>query len=183
MGTFTQKLSLNIDADQMLADFNTVLSLCPWPIGNQISLRHRVGATDLWTDAAGSLYDYDADIHKANESVFTEWHPAAPEYLRSIISTLLDQYQWSIGRVRYIRLLPKTGLTVHKDLEPRFHYVLNTNQYCYVCDSQPKNHAICYHLPADGSFYQIDTTRNHHVYNGGTTERIHLVICPVVANK
>jgi len=183
MGTFIQKLSLNIDAEQMLTDFNTVLSVCPWPIGNQIGLRHRTGAIDHWTDGAGSLYDYESNTHNANESVFANWNPAAPEYLKSIVATLLGSYQWGIGRVRYMRLLPKTGLTVHNDLEPRFHYVFDTNQYCYICDSQPKNHAICYHLPADGNFYQVDTTRNHYVYNGGTTERIHLVICPVVPNK
>ncbi len=37
--------------------------------------------------------------------------------------------------------------------------------------------AKCYNIPADGSFYRVDTTKEHFVYNGGWEPRIHLVIC------
>jgi hypothetical protein len=37
--------------------------------------------------------------------------------------------------------------------------------------------AKCYHIPADGYFYKVDTTKDHFVYNGGWEPRIHLVIC------
>jgi hypothetical protein len=78
-----------------------------------------------------------------------------------------------------MRLMPKTGLSVHADFECRYHYVLETNKYAYFGEAVNDNElsAKCYNIPADGSFYRVDTTKEHFVYNGGWEPRIHLVIC------
>ena len=39
--------------------------------------------------------------------------------------------------------------------------------------------ANCYHLPMDGQWYKVDTTKTHWVYNGGDSPRIHLVVCAI----
>ena len=78
-----------------------------------------------------------------------------------------------------MRLMPKTGLTVHADFEMRYHYALVTNPNAFFGEKGGENDvaATCYHIPADGNFYRVDTTRHHFVYNGGWEPRIHLVIC------
>jgi uncharacterized RmlC-like cupin family protein len=80
-----------------------------------------------------------------------------------------------------MRLMPKTGLTVHADFETRYHYVIKTNPNAFFGEKIEENEvaAVCYHMPADGHFYHVDTTRPHFVYNGSFEPRIHLVICKV----
>lgn len=177
MSTFTEKTTLQLNHQSMCNDFAQVITTYNWPISNQIGLRHRIGAADQWQDGVGSLYNYEAEEHNAVETDFTEWNLHTPEYTKQQIIELADNFNFKIGRVRYMRLMPKTGLTVHADTEIRFHYVLETNPYSYVCSHSQSGHAMCYHLPANGFFYQVDTTRSHFVYNGGKTGRIHLVIC------
>ena len=104
-----------------------------------------------------------------------------PAYTKQIVLDAAAKCQASVGRVRYMRLMPKTGLTVHRDSEHRLHYVLETNPYSYVCNHL-ENAALCRHLPADNNFHLVDTTQDHFVYNGGKTERIHLVICLTLPN-
>lgn len=177
MATFIEKTTIQLDHGLMWQDFLQVTNLYNWPMTNQIGLRHRPGATDSWQDGVGSLYDHESEEHKAVESDFTVWNEHTPEYTKQQIIKLSAEFNFTVGRVRYMRLMPKAGLTVHADTEIRFHYVLETNPYSYVCSHNTSGHAMCYHLPANGFFYQVDTTRPHFVYNGGKAERIHLVIC------
>jgi len=81
-----------------------------------------------------------------------------------------------------MRLMPKTGLTVHADSSVRYHYVLETNEYSYIYYISKNTgpiKTIGYHLSDDSSFYRINTLQEHYVYNGGNTPRIHIVICPL----
>ena len=74
-------------------------------------------------------------------------------------------------------LEPKKGLSIHKDFDFRYHLVLNTNANALFGETmQGDVKAVCYHIPADGHVYKVDTTREHFVYNGGWEDRIHLVI-------
>ena len=184
-GLFIKKVIHEVDRAQMLEDLETVLALSPWSATNQIGLTHRPGAQDPWQDAVGSLYDYEQQILHSKESEYSEWNAQCPEYTKTIIQQVAAQNSAGIGRVRYMRLMPKAGLTVHRDAEYRLHYVLQTNPYSYVCNHM-ENAALCRHLPDDNSFHLVDTTQDHFVYNGGKTERIHLVICltlPVPQDK
>jgi hypothetical protein len=114
------------------------------------------------------------------ETDFTEWNSVGA-YTKSVIDELATSMGVKFGRIRYMRLLPKTGLSVHPDFEPRYHLVLKTNPYAYYLDCTPDNEvqAKCYHIPADGFFYKVDTLRNHSVFNGGWENRIHLVLTEI----
>jgi|Laugrespbdmm15sd_2_1035082.scaffolds.fasta_scaffold00184_4 hypothetical protein len=177
MSVFIKQIKFQADHNQMIADLETVLALHPWANSNQIALRHRTGAEDEWLDAVGSFYDYDNNVYLAQEAEFSNWNQGIPEYTKNQIIALAEQQRFDVGRVRYMRLPPKTGLTVHTDSNVRFHYVLTTNPFSYVCVSKNTGMAFCQHVPANGIFYKVDTRLEHFVYNGGMTERIHLVIC------
>lgn len=186
---FIQQLACTANLGQMRVDLNELLAKTPWPkenfdtksSGNQIGITHRSNATDIILDASGSLYDKEQKRFVAKELDFTEINPNVGQYTKNILATLSDHEKTKFGRIRYMRLMPKTGLSIHADLEMRYHYVIETNTYALFGDASPDNtlSAKCYHIPADGHFYKVDTTREHFVFNGGWEPRIHLVICEI----
>lgn len=186
MNNFITKTSFSLDLEKIINDLNFLLSCCPWPemdintglSGNQIGLTHRPDADNIILDAAGSLYDKERKQFIGKESDFTLWNPDTPQYTRTVLEQLSDHENTKFGRIRYMRLMPKTGLSVHPDLEKRYHLAIHTNKYAYFGHHIGQEiSANCYHIPADGYFYKVDTTKEHFVYNGGWEPRIHLVIC------
>ena len=185
---FLEKLLLQSDYTRVLTELDTILTSHEWGRNNQIGLRHQSGASDPWTDAVGSLYNRQEQIKISSESMFTEWTVNSDSYTRQQIEELQDSLGIEIGRVRFMRLLPKTGLSVHRDDEVRYHLVLKTNPTSYIAcasdfvveqNSSEPVLATCYHIPADGNWWRVDTRQTHWVYNGGWEERIHLVVCGV----
>lgn len=184
---FITKTDFSCDLEKIKSDLNSLLAIYPWPEmikekllpGNQIGLTHRTGAEDIWLDASGSLYDKKLQKFVAEEKDFNCWNQHTPSYTRKILEDLAENQNTAFGRIRFMRLMPKSGLSVHPDIEMRYHLVLETNKYSYFGEhvGEPTLAAKCYHIPADGYFYKVDTTREHFVYNGGWEPRIHLVIC------
>jgi hypothetical protein len=188
---FIEKLDYTADLNQMNSDLDKVISELGWleskivkdgrtyPPG-QIGLNYRIDAEYPWYDASGSLYDTKKNEFIDKETSFTEWNPIG-EYTKTIIEKLKKSLDINFGRIRYMRLMPKTGLSVHQDFDVRYHYVLKTNDRSFfglaepMIDENGVSSARCYNIPADGHFYRIDTRRNHFVYNGGWEPRIHLV--------
>ena len=186
---FIEKINFTADVNQMINDLNLFISRNPWPNttfmynnqkyhANQLGLTYRPNADYPLGDAGGSLYDPVTNSFTSSETDFTEWTDVEP-YTKNIIEQFSTFVDSKFGRIRYMRLMPKTGLSVHADFECRYHYVLETNKYAYFGEAVSDNDlsAKCYNIPADGSFYRVDTTREHFVYNGGWEPRIHLVIC------
>jgi Aspartyl/Asparaginyl beta-hydroxylase len=186
---FIEKINFTADVNQMINDLNLFISRNPWPNttfmhnnqkyhANQLGLTYRPNADYPLGDAGGSLYDPATNSFTSSETDFTEWTDVEP-YTKNIIEQFSTFVDSKFGRIRYMRLMPKTGLSVHADFECRYHYVLETNKYAYFGEAVSDNDlsAKCYNIPADGSFYRVDTTREHFVYNGGWEPRIHLVIC------
>lgn len=184
---FIQKLEHVASLEQMKADLNALLAKTPWPnedlklksSGNQIGVTYRPNAKNIILDSSGSLYDREQQRFIASESDFTEINPDVGQYTKNMLLALAEKKNTKFGRIRYMRLMPKTGLSIHADLEMRYHYVLETNNHSLFGDATPTTEmtAKCYHIPADGHFYKVDTTRAHFVFNGGWEPRIHLVIC------
>jgi hypothetical protein len=184
---FIEKINLSINLDQMIEDLLQTECQVGWPNyfeangrayhANQIGLTYRVEAEFPWNDASGSLYDKEQKHFIGKESDFTEWNSVGL-YTKYAIESLSKETGMKFGRIRYMRLMPKTGLSVHPDFEPRYHFALKTNPYSYFMDCTPNGElqAKAYHLPADGYFYKVDTLRNHTVFNGGWEPRIHLVL-------
>jgi Aspartyl/Asparaginyl beta-hydroxylase len=177
-----EKLEFKVDLPLVLEDINKILELSPWDNDNQIGLTHRPGATNLWKDGIGSLYTDDGKSTGVSENDFTELNPQIPETFRTLLLDFAQSQNIKLGRVRIMRALSKRGLTVHRDTSVRYHLVLKTNidSFFGFRDLARKDgvDARCYHMPADSHFYKVDTTRFHFIYNGGKTERIHLVIVP-----
>lgn len=180
---FIEKIkNIDVDIEKIKADLSWVLLQTQWAPENQIGLVHRPYAEhNKWKDCVGSLYDKEKKIELVQEDEFTEINTNTPDYTKRMLNLLAQQEGFKLGRVRYMLLEPKRGLTVHHDTSVRYHLVIETNPYAYVAQTvnNPVMKAVCYHIPADGSFYCVDTTKEHFVFNGGTEPRIHIVICPL----
>jgi hypothetical protein len=189
---FIKKLNNTANLEIIKECIERILSIRPWPNGsvedcsivNQIGLTHRQSATNKWLDASGGGKDNQAG---KLETDFTVWNEELPNYLIELVNSLAKEHNFTPGRVRIMRLMPKTGLMMHQDSEQRYHLAITTNIGCFICtpttvgpleDYQVRG----YHIPADGHFYKIDTTVHHFVYNSGNTERIHLVINAIPNN-
>lgn len=182
---FITKTDFKVDLEQMCSDLDTLLNVHNgWPkedfvrkmSGNQLSAKHRLNE-DIWLDGQGNLWDPVKEEFIATEADFTEYNPHLGSYTVQALKDLEAHEGVKFGRIRYMRLEPKKGLSIHKDFDARYHFVLHTNDnalFGEVTNSNVK--AVCYHLPADGHAYRVDTTREHFVYNGGWEDRIHLVI-------
>jgi hypothetical protein len=178
---FIKKLELTADRNNIQDNLEEILTLTKWGAENQIGLSYRKNATNIWKDCIGSLYDRESGIDIANEHDFTELNSNIPEYLKIKLEELAIIENIKLGRIRFMRLMPKTGLSVHADTSVRYHFVLKTNPYAYIAHTFHAGNvgALCFHMPCDDNFYKVDTTKPHFVYNGGQEERIHLVICPI----
>lgn len=184
---FISKTNFSCDLSKIKEDLENLLKVYSWPEmnkekllpGNQIGLTHRPDASDIWLDASGSLYDKNLQKFVAKEQDFKLWNPNTPSYTRKVLEDLAEHEDTAFGRIRFMRLMPKSGLSVHPDFEMRYHLVIDTNKYSYFGEHVGEDNlaAKCYHIPADGYFYKVDTTREHFVYNGGWEPRIHLVVC------
>jgi hypothetical protein len=187
---FIEKINISVDLEQAQKDLNELLEYHPWPpedfvrksSGNQIGVSFRPDAANPWLDADGSLIDKQTGEILGKESDFTEINPFLPSYTRTILNQLSKQQDTRFGRIRYMRLMPKTGLTIHSDTERRYHLALETNPFALLGEYTGGGAmaASCYHIPADGHFYYINTVKPHFVYNGGWEPRIHLVISEVL---
>lgn len=184
---FIEKTNFIADHEQMLNDMNEFINTYGWPeaqtingkyySANQIGLKCRKNVEYPILDSIGSLYDKEKGIFTGYEKEFTEYVDNVGSYTRERIQDLELYHNIKFGRIRYMRLLPKNGLSVHFDTEMRYHYVLQTNINSFFGEkTNDELAARCYHLPSDNHFYKVDTTRNHFVYNGGWEPRIHLVL-------
>jgi len=176
---FIQKTEFKADLERMKTDLASILEMNNWDHENQISLRHTPNAENKWMDGIGSLNIQRNNPDGLTESNFSVWNEQLPSYTKYILTSLEEDYNFTAGRARLMLLPPKRGLTVHYDTETRYHFVFETNNFSYFGLSENEGDAVatCYHIPADGHFYHVDTRRVHFVYNGGKTDRIHLVIC------
>lgn len=182
---FIEKLSLTSDVTRINSELTELLSVAPWTAKNQIGLTCRPNSDNCWYDSIGNLYDRANSNYSAKEADFTQWNVDTSYYVRQQLELLKSTQNIQLGRARFMKIASHRGLSVHRDDEIRYHLVLQTNPMAYVahrvvetngiCDLPTT--AICYHMPADGHWYKMDTLQTHWVYNGGLQDRIHLVVC------
>jgi hypothetical protein len=185
---FIKRTNFSSDYNRMKQDLDNYLSLVGgWPeqtvldgkyySGNQLSVKHKKDAKYPIYDSVGSLYDKETQTFHSQEIDYTEYNEFLPEFTRIVIEQLEQHERVKFGRIRYMRLMSKTGLSVHTDLEYRYHYVFDTNVNAFFGEkTEGELAAKCYHIPNDSFFYKVDVTRPHFVYNGGWEPRIHLVL-------
>ena len=186
---FITKTTVSVDLQKVIQELDDLLEIYNWPEpnfetgmpGNQIGVTYRDNANDIWQDAMGSLYDPETKTFISKESDFKNLNSNLGAYTKQVIDTLSKIENVQFGRIRFMRAEQKRGLSIHRDLEPRYHLVIKTNPGALFGEYYGTEGvaAQCYHLPADGYFYKVDTTRNHFIYNGGWEDRIHLVLCEI----
>ncbi len=133
----------------------------------QLSVTSRPGASEPLLDAIGWLPE---DACEADYSVVNE------EFRGGAIEELLNKLPFRHGRVRLMRLAPKTCLSIHADSTRRYHYAVTTSPDCFLVEMQGAEGTF-HHIPADGRLYEMDARLTHTAVNTGRDGRVHIVIC------
>ena len=76
----------------------------------------------------------------------------------------------NMTHTRVMKLLPRTCYSYHKDMTKRIHIPVTTNEHCWVVVNEEMSH-----LPANGSYFVVDTTQMHTAVNASSEERIHIL--------
>ena len=166
-----EKTAYTLDIESTLK----LLESVPINWKNQLCVTSRTG-NDL-LDGVGSINDYSDSNERDFNKLNSFFKNTDIERLLSSIS----QSGYSYGRVRLMKLNPKTTYSYHMDTETRLHFALDTNQdNMFIIDDE------VFRIPSDGFGYHMDTTKYHTAINCSNSIRIHLVIdllIPVVKIK
>lgn len=140
----------------------------------QIAITHSENNED-WFDGIGSLYDYNLKKITRNTLDYIilnkYFDNSYIEQLINDVKILANNDKVNIGRIRLMRLLPKTCYTLHQDLEEfRYHIPLITNDKCFfVCGNNIEK------MLEKGMLYRFRTNEMHTAVNASFYDRIHLV--------
>lgn len=179
-------LNEKFDAAKLTSDIKTVLNdedfnHSRWAEMNQISFKRsdiwdkKQKRPEYWFSGVGSLYDFDRKAFIAPTSSFnTRLEKLNNTYLAEVMNDV-EEFARSegkqIGRVRAMRLLPKTCYTLHVDPEEyRFHIPLLTNSHCFFVVGERM-----FRMEEVGSLYRFRTNLIHTAVNASNHPRIHLV--------
>lgn len=168
------RIQFQTDLQALNKAFSDVLKDHPFDsLTNQISVTTRPGHSNNVYDGVGSLFDYDKKQFWAHERDFTEIaDPFKNTSIASLAQIVKDRSPLPVGRIRFMRLKPKSCLSLHQDTDLRLHIAVKSNPQCFFVfqDQGP------IHMPCDGSLYWTNTLKFHSVFNGhDTEERIHMV--------
>ena len=136
--------------------------------GDPDSIKGNKARGVFWTkpDKSGKEVVRDQKIDEAAYSEFIDEYKDT--YFKEVFETLSSKYK--LGRVRILLKEPRSTLSWHRDPEPRLHIPIITNPGCRMVIEDES-----YHMPADGSVYITDNSKYHNFFNGGETDRLHLV--------
>ena len=124
----------------------------------------------------GIYWTYPDDSGKEEErNVYLEekdFKEICPEFKGTYVQTLYEYLglRFNLGRVRFLMKPPRSCLSWHRDPEKRLHIPITTNPGCRMVIEGDS-----FHMPANGNAYITDNTKYHNFFNGGETERVHLV--------
>tara|TARA_Y100000739_G_scaffold214700_1_gene208678 strand:- start:435 stop:1013 length:579 start_codon:yes stop_codon:yes gene_type:complete len=152
--------------DPNLYDFNAI---CVNQIPNDpLSIRGGNIRGLYWTYPKEN-WEEEKRLNKVDETQYTELcKPFKGTYVEEIYAEISQR--WKIGRFRFLMKPPRSCLSWHRDPEKRLHIPIITNPGCRMVIEDES-----FHMPADGSLYITDNTKYHNFFNGGETDRIHLV--------
>jgi hypothetical protein len=158
----------------LLAELNEIVK---WDNFGQICLNAPANDPDNHQAGKGSLiHDWDNSKKVWNDTTGTyDWivpHRGVPLqeedftettscFKGTVFEGVLDalRARYSVGRVRIMKLAPKTCLTWHRDDTPRVHYPFKTNPGCkMIIEDEVK------HLPQD-TWWHTDTVHDHTAIN------------------
>ncbi len=139
----------------------------------QISLSSSTG--EDFFDGIGSLYDYKLKAMTRNTSDYTIMHKSIQNSslidIFDVAKEFVTQFNRKVGRIRLMRLNPKTCLSLHVDLDEwRLHIPLKTNPGAFFVVN---NNVM--RMPKVGSLYLLNTRDPHTAVNASFETRDHLV--------
>ena len=108
-------------------------------------------------------------LEPVKESQYTELCPEFKDtYIEEVYNLVKKHFK--IGRMRFLMKPPRSCLSWHRDPEKRLHIPMITNGGSRMVIEDES-----FHMPANGNAYITDNTKYHNFFNGGETQRVHLV--------
>jgi len=131
---------------------------------NQIICQSLESDPDNWKVGIGSI----EELEEQEEKKYCRLNSKLKD---SYIEKLINQH--SAYRTRIMIMPPRQCYSVHADPSKRIHIPIITNNHCWMIWPY---HAACHRLEIERA-YLTDTTNPHTFINGGTEDRIHIVMC------
>jgi hypothetical protein len=152
--------------EDVISECKSLLNTVPFlPNMNQLSLQVKSGSA-YWYDSFGSLLAKHGN--PIIENSYTEIHP---DLKGSAIDQWIQSLSVPVYRARLMLVTGRTSYSVHKDMSPRIHLPVITNDQCFMCFPRL---GIMEYLKT-GENYWVDTTKEHTFVNCSLEDRIHLV--------
>ena len=172
-----QKLDYRFEIDELQDALDYILALADIDRMQQIGLTHITGLyNDKWYQSCGSLVNTIVNgllVKKTFPMTESDFPQIIEEvkstYFYHVYTTLSTEFK--IGRMRIMKMKPWACLTWHHDTSKRIHIPIISNPGNRIAIDDG-----CYHLPANGDVYLVNTAKNHSAFNGGTQDRYTLLI-------
>ena len=192
MSDYFFRTIIDVDLEKVRTEVQRAVDLFGWSTGDHICLIHPwedPGYHNPFGDSA-SKRTWQAGRKMSD----FKWpnRTFGDSYLFEIWNTLRYSTGIPVARMRIARIRPNRCYSFHNDEERRLHLAVDTNSKAFfVVSEYPRDsnnmpvypeprfvmeNLHSYHVSADGFFYNLDANHAHTAFNGGQTERIHLVI-------
>jgi len=156
-----REIKSELDIERILLE----LSILP-EFQRQICLQGVEGSSDyfLGCGTTGSQNSWERKQIHSHKTIDFKY----PLFHLPYINQFINENQMTHTRV--MKLLPRTCYSYHKDWTKRIHIPVTTNEHCWVVVNKEMSH-----LPANGSYFVVDTTQMHTAVNASSEERIHIL--------
>jgi hypothetical protein len=156
-----KEMEFNIDVEKIKTELNVIPD-----ITRQLCLQGVEGSNDpfLGVGQSGSKNSWERKqihSHKTTEFKF-------PLFDMPYTNDLIENFKMTHTRLMYLK--PKRCYSYHRDNLKRIHLVVTTNEDCWIIIEKQ-----VFHLPINGSYFIVDTTKMHTAVNASDEGRIHII--------
>ena len=191
MTDFVRPTEISFDQQELIHAALVAMRNFGWSGNNQLALTCR--EVHKTKDPAQLVHGEATLQNRENNEIIRQddWYQTLiPAFEGTYFEHVLETFKSTkdrIGRLRLMKMPPKRGLSFHRDFGPRYHVAVLTNVACFfMLHESDEPYGVpkmgtkmpnmgTHHIPADGNAYWVNTSTHHTVYNGGKTDRIHLV--------
>jgi len=161
---FLEKTNIQVNLKALREDYQKNIN--NWPVyKNRIALNNHDGIDEY-------------EKNNGQRLIYTEFKHTNSIFKNTIWEETLKLIPGKIGRARLMILPSEKLLTLHRDIEARWHIALYTDPSCVTYDYENKQG---HYIPADGFIYKLDGRQMHTVFNcSNNFNRVHLVVCEYV---
>jgi hypothetical protein len=161
------KVKLDLDVEALRKATYDVIAQHPLihESTRQLSLQHRKGSENPWYESClegGEVRPVDTDYATLN-----------PGLENTYFAEVFSSFPFPVFRARLMALAPRYCYSVHQDQTARLHLAIDTSEHAPFIFVERNE---VFRIPADGNGYWVDTREVHTAMNGGSEERLHLVV-------